>query len=234
MQTAGSRYRAVLFDALGTLVELEPPWPLLRAVLRARHGIDVDEQEAREAMLAEMSYYREHHQEGRDQSSLEELRLRCAEVLRERLPAVASLSLEQVREALLDSLRFTPYPDAAPTLAALREAGLRLAVVSNWDCSLRLVLADVGLAGAFDAVVVSAQVGATKPDPRIFATALEQLRTDAATALFVGDSLETDVAGARAAELRAVLLDRQASAAAPDAERVFSLSDVLSLVLTPP
>jgi putative hydrolase of the HAD superfamily len=178
-------YRAVLFDALGTLVELEPPWPLLRRILKLRHGIDVCEAEAKQAMLAEMAFYRAHHHEGRDEPSLAELRRRCALVLRERLSPVAALSPEQLTDALLDSLRFTPFPDAAPTLAELRRAGLRLAVVSNWDCSLRGVLGGLGLSAAVDAVVVSAEVGVPKPDARIFRAAVEQLGCEPGEALFV-------------------------------------------------
>jgi putative hydrolase of the HAD superfamily len=94
-----------------------------------------------------------------------------------------------------------------------------------------MVLSELGLAAAVDAVVVSAEVGAVKPDPAIYRAALDQLRVEAPRALFVGDSLETDVDGARAAGLRALLLDRRAVAAeAGDVERVFSLTDLLELV----
>jgi putative hydrolase of the HAD superfamily len=230
--TTISGYRAVLLDALGTLVELEPPWPLLQSTLARRHGIAVSESDAKPAMLAEMAYYRSHHHEGADEDSLAELRLRCARVLRENLPQAGSLGDEEMVEALLDCLRFNPYPDAAPALAALRAAGLRLAIVSNWDCSLRSVLADLGLAGAVDAIVVSAEVGARKPDTQIFLAALEQLRRGPDEAVFVGDSLETDVAGARAAGVRALLLERDAPATpeGDGVERVFSLHEVVELV----
>jgi putative hydrolase of the HAD superfamily len=231
MAAPAPRHRAVLFDALGTLVALEPPSPLLRRILHDRHGLEVSDQEAKEAMVAEMSYYRRHHGEGSDAASLADLRRRCAVVLREKLPAAATLGLEELTDALLDSLRFVPYPDAAPTLATLRTAGLRLAVVSNWDCSLRSVLAEVGLAGALDAVVVSAEVGVAKPDPRIFVTALEALRRGAEESLFVGDSIEVDVAGARAAGLRAVLLERSPTHGADASERIYSLADLVALVL---
>src|SRR5437870_4029206 len=185
-----TRYRAVLLDALGTLVELEPPWPLLLSTLRARHGIEVSAQQARRAMEAEMAYYRQHHTDGRDARSLADLRRRCAQTLRDSLPEVAPLADSELTEVLLDALRFTPWPDAAFALAQLREAGLRLAVVSNWDCSLRSVLAQVGLAGAVTAVVTSAEVGAEKPRPEIFRAALAELRCEAGDALFVGDSPE--------------------------------------------
>jgi HAD superfamily hydrolase (TIGR01509 family) len=224
----------VLLDALGTLVELEPPWPSLRSTLSTRHGIEVSEPDAKRAMLAEMAYYRSHHQEGSDGATLAGLRQSCARVLRDQLPQTSSLGLEEMTEALLDSLRFTPFPDAAHSLAALRAAGLRLAVVSNWDCSLRSVLGQVGLAGAVDAIVVSAEVGVLKPNPAIFNAALVELRCEANEAVFVGDSFETDVLGARAAGLRALLLERGPSrseaAVSDDVERVFSLHEVVELV----
>jgi putative hydrolase of the HAD superfamily len=165
--------------------------------------------------------------------------------VREHLPATAQLSLDELTDVLLDSIRFAPFPDAAPTLAELREAGFRLAAVSNWDCSLRSVLAEVGLAAALDAVVVSAEAGAAKPDPAIYRAALGKIRCRSEEALFVGDSLETDVAGAEAAGVRALLLDRAAAEGADggvgsglgsglgsgvDVERIFSLSDLLELV----
>jgi putative hydrolase of the HAD superfamily len=231
-RSATPGYRAVLFDALGTLIDLEPPWPSLRRTLERRFGVDVSEEHAKRAVLAEMAYYRAHHQEGSDAASLRDLRRRCARVLQEQLPATAAIELDALTEVLLESLRFTPFPDAAPALVALRAAGLRLAVVSNWDCSLRSVLSDLGLAAAVDAVVVSAQAGAAKPDGAIFAAALEELRCRAPAAVFVGDSLETDVAGARSAGLRAFLLDRSAGAGdqGDGVERIFSLQDLVQLV----
>jgi putative hydrolase of the HAD superfamily len=233
---ATSGYRAVLLDALGTLVELEPPWPSLRATLANRHGIEVSTEDAKQAMLAEMAYYRAHHQEGSDQASLAELRRRCALVLRDQLPQAAELNGEEMTDALLDSLRFTPFPDAAPALAELRAAGLRLAIVSNWDCSLRSILSGLGLAGAVDAIVVSAEAGARKPDAAIFRVALRDLRREASEAIFVGDSLETDVVGARAAGLRPLLLERQppGRTAEADVERIFSLQDLVELVVSAP
>jgi putative hydrolase of the HAD superfamily len=235
LEARPSGYRAVLFDALGTLVELEPPWPRLRRALEQRHGVAVSEEQAKEAMLAEMAYYRAHHNEGSDHATLGELRRRCALVLRDRLTAARALSADEMTEALLDSLRFVPYADAAETLAVLRAAGLRLAVVSNWDCSLPSILAEVGLAAAVDEIVVSAQVGVSKPDPRIFEAALERLRCKPQEAVFVGDSLETDVAGARAAGIRSLMLDRHPRAAeAEEVERIISLTDMLELLQARP
>jgi putative hydrolase of the HAD superfamily len=189
--------RAVLLDALGTLVELEPPWIHLAEALR----IPADERLVG-AMRAEMSYYRGHSHEGRDPASLADLRGRCAAMLSR------ELGLEVTVETMMGAIRFRPFPDAAPALAELRALGLRLICVSNWDVSLPGVLARCGLAGALDGVVTSAEAGARKPDPAIFEPALRLARCAASEALYVGDTPSEDLAGARAAGIRALLIDR--------------------------
>lgn len=222
----------MLFDALGTLVRLAPPWPLLAGTLAARHGIEVSEEKARDAFKAEMAYYLEHHSDGRDAASLAELRARCAEVLGRALgPAAATLSRESLTEALLDSLSFVPFRDAATALGTLRASGIRAAVVSNWDCSLGGLLGELGLGGLLDAVVTSAEAGVRKPDPRIFETALAAVGCPPARALYVGDSLGIDIAGGRAAGIRSVLIDRSASATGlDDVERIFTLDNLPALM----
>jgi len=214
---------AVLLDALGTLIELETPWPHLERELTAR-GVVVELEAARAAMLAEMAYYRAHHDEARDWAGLMDLRRRCAAVVQEALGT--SLPLTDVEDALLAAIRFRPYPEVPAALARLREGGARLAVVSNWDVSLHDVLERTGLRGLVDAVVISAELGAAKPDPAIFRAALERLGAAAAEAMHVGDSVETDVAGARAAGLQAVFVARN-GAQAPDGVRVVSSLDGL-------
>ncbi len=68
---------AVFLDALGTLVELEPPWVFLRELVPD----EVDDERLVAAVRAEMAYYKEHAHEGRDADSLADLRERCAELL---------------------------------------------------------------------------------------------------------------------------------------------------------
>ncbi len=199
--------RAVTLDALGTLLALEDPVPRLVAALGAR-GATVSADAARRALQAEIVHYRAHHDEAVDAAALDALRDRCTEVLRDALPAEAR-GVDDLRGALLASLRFRPYPEVAEVLADLRAAGKRLVVVSNWDVSLHDVLRETGLDALVDGAVTSAEVGAAKPDGAIFAAAL-QLAGEAAPAeaLHVGDSLEADLEGARRAGLSAVLVVR--------------------------
>jgi putative hydrolase of the HAD superfamily len=191
--------RAVFLDALGTLVELEPPWVHLREVL----GDEIPEERIVRAVRAEMAYYRDHSHEGRDADSLASLRARSAAVLS------GELGRELGVETLMEAIRFRAFPDAAPALTRLRERGLRLVCVSNWDCALPEVLERCGLAPYVDGTVTSALAGARKPDPAIFAPALELAGCEPGEALHVGDTREEDLDAARAAGIRALLLDRE-------------------------
>jgi putative hydrolase of the HAD superfamily len=215
---------AVLLDALGTIVELERPWPHLVDELAAR-GIVVREEDARAAMLAEMAYYRAHHDEASTWPALRDLRRRCAAVIQEHLRT--ALPLDEVEAALLGAVRFRAYPEVPDALARLRASGARLAVVSNWDVSLHDVLERTGLRALVDAVVISAELGAAKPDPAIFRAALERLGAAAADALHVGDSVEHDVAGARAAGIEAVLVARDGAEAPAGVRAIASLDELL-------
>jgi 2-haloalkanoic acid dehalogenase type II len=190
--------RAVFLDALGTLLELEPPW----ASLRDRVPAVIPDDRLVAALRAEMAYYRDHAHEGRDERSLTELRQRCAAIVSERLGTEISV------EELIDAIRFAVYPDVVPALDGLRDRGVRLIAVSNWDYALPRVLERCGLSERLDGTVTSAGVGARKPDPAIFRTALELAGCAPGEALHVGDTPEEDLAGARAAGIRALLIDR--------------------------
>src|SRR3954470_4163960 len=189
---------AVFLDALGTLVELEPPW----VSLRERVPSDVSDQRLEDALRAEMAYYRDHAHEGRDEASLADLRERCAAIVSEKL------GIEIGVDELVDAIRFDAYPDAIPALRELREEGRRLVAVSNWDCSLPTVLERCGLGELLDGAVSSAVAGARKPDRAIFEPALELAGCGPDEALHVGDTPEEDIEGARAAGIRSLLIAR--------------------------
>jgi putative hydrolase of the HAD superfamily len=206
--------RALLLDALGTLVRLEPPVEPLRRELCERFGLELSAAEAGAALRAEIAFYRAHHDDASDRLRLAELRRRSAAALREALPAGAAreLPLEPLTDALLAALRFRAYDEVPDVLRAARAQGLRLVVVSNWDVSLHDVLAQTGLAALLDGVVTSAEVGSAKPDGEIVARGLTLAGVAAPDAVHVGDSLEHDVVGARAAGIAPVLVVRDGAA----------------------
>jgi putative hydrolase of the HAD superfamily len=213
-------------DSFGTLVSMEPPAPRLAAAL------DVPLEAAERAFSAEIAYYVDHHLEGDDDASLSLLRDRCAAVIRESL-GLPSLDLPTARAAMLDAIRFSAYPDAAPALAELRARGMRLVVASNWDCSLPEVLKHAGLARLVDGVVASATVGAAKPDPALFEAALAVAGCPTRHAVHVGDSPSKDLAGAAGAGIPAVFVDRmgdRSADAGAAVARIASLAELPGLI----
>jgi putative hydrolase of the HAD superfamily len=211
----------LLIDAMGTLVRLEPPVPLLRSQLLDRFGVHVSDAEAAAALHAEIRFYRAHMGDGRDAQTLHELRLRCAAVLRDALPSgpgaldCGALDLDELLRALLASLRFVAYDDARDALLAVRAHGAWVIAVSNWDVSVLEVLEQTGLAPLLDGAVSSAAIGVAKPSPVLFEHARSLAGARATDAVHVGDSPSEDVAGALAAGIEPVLIDR-----AGDGERV--------------
>jgi len=115
-----------------------------------------------------------------------------------------SLGKETVRKvataclATWDSSMYLPE-DTMPALTVLRSR-FRLALVSNFDHPpfARKLLVSTGLAEMLDHIIISGEVKVDKPDPRIFRLALDALGCSAEETLFVGDSLDADIAGSRA------------------------------------
>jgi putative hydrolase of the HAD superfamily len=123
------------------------------------------------------------------------------------------------------------FPDVVPALSALREIGAPLGIVSNFDSRVLRILDGLDLARWFASVTLASQVGATKPDRAIFARALAHHGVDASRAIHVGDSPGEDGAGAVAAGLRAVLIDRAGRHAdRPGLVRIGSLKALPGLI----
>ena len=209
--------RAVLFDFSGTLFRLEghDSW---------FDGITVDEQAVQGHVQAElmrrvtaptgssvpMNAEQQHNWANRD---LEPHLHREAylHVLRE--SGLTGADADALYPKLVDPASWTPYPDAAAALNGLRANGIKTAVVSNIAFDLRPALAAAG--AGVDEYVLSFEVGAVKPDPAIFRTALDRLGVDAADALMVGDSEEAD-GGARALGCAFALVDPVPTDRRPD------------------
>lgn len=127
------------------------------------------------------------------------------------------------------------FDDVPGFLAALRQAGIATALVTNSSTRAQLARMEaVGLESAFDAVVISGAIGIAKPDAAIFLAALDRLQIASADAWHVGDSLSADVAGAKAAGIRSVWLNRaqrqiKPSGPQPDLE-VTSLRNLSNLL----
>ncbi len=114
--------------------------------------------------------------------------------------------LKQVAAA--DRAGWLPFDGVAEALADLRRRGYRLGVITNWDPSARKLLAEHGLDGFFERVVVSSEVGCEKPDRRIFELAMGAAGVRPAECLYVGDNYYVDTIGARGAGMESLIVNR--------------------------
>lgn len=224
--------KAVLLDALGTLVALEPPAPRLQQALLEGFGVSVSELDAERAIAAEIAYYRSHLDDGCDETALAALRLRCARAMGRALPAEAREHLDPnaLVSVLLQSLEFSVFDDVRPSLSAIRARGRRVVVVSNWDISLADVLGRSRLTALLDGIVASAGVGARKPAAEIFEHALQLVGACPARAVHVGDSVVEDVEGARGAGIEPILLRRDGAPGPPGVRTISSLTELATVI----
>lgn len=209
--------RAVTFDAGGTLIE---PWPSVGHVYAAvarMHGINADP----------AALNRQFARAWKAKNRFDYSRGHWFALVEEAFGGTGTVGID-----LFDSIynHFTlakpwhVFEDVLPTLEALKRHGMKLAVISNWDERLRPLLGKLELDRYFDVLIISTEVGAHKPDPRIFEAALRQLGVAPHQALHIGDSHREDVAGARAAGLGALCIRRGCGAGTDD------LSDLTQLI----
>ena len=140
--------------------------------------------------------------------------------------------LLQSEHSLFAADAATLYDDTIPTLQHLREAGFKLAIVSNWDTPLDPLTERLGIADYFDIIVAShdARVRSAKPDPHIFNYTLAAVGVSASEAVHVGDTYEADVVGARNVGIRPILIDRDNTQANRWDETIQSLSELPKLI----
>jgi len=218
--------KAVLFDVGNTLLWLDHPFIL--GLLR-EHGADTTEDELLVAQYAGKLLLDELVRTGQGGDDESRGRVFFGEVFRrlgvpeEAFPALAErLFARHAQRNLWCSL-----PDG--TVGALRELkrlGYRLGVVSNANGTVEALLHDEGLLPHFEFVIDSGSVGVEKPDPRIFRMALERMGVEPRDAVYVGDLYEIDVVGARAAGMRAYLLDPLSRLGHLDCDRIATLGEL--------
>ena len=119
------------------------------------------------------------------------------------------------------------FPEVLDTLAALKQRGVTLAVISNFDSRLVRILDGLGIGPWFADVFVSSRVGYAKPDRRIFDVALSRHGLLAENAIHVGDSEANDLHGARKAGLKALLIDRKPPSGT-SIDRLMSLQQIVA------
>jgi len=208
--------RAVFLDATGTLFHPHPSVGAVYARVARRFGIDADAEALDRGFRAawgELAPSRFGSDPARRTSdALEHAWWRSAVEQTFHHAGLEPPSLpcfEAIFESFAQPGAWRVFPDVVPALAALRQRGLCLGVVSNFDTRLTRICAGLGLADAFHFILPSSQAGSAKPAPAIFHRALRLAATPPHLTVMVGDSPEDDVAGAAAVGCQAILLDRQ-------------------------
>lgn len=222
------RVETVLLDAGGVLLDLD--YPYLRRLLEARgRDAPVEALAAGEALARKEVQRRVHDGD------------RVADVWRDYFHVLLSHAKVpgKLHREIIDTLWeanhrvglwTTPIPGAVESVRELKRRGYRLGVVSNAEGKVARDLDAAGFTGLFETVVDSHLVGVEKPDPRIFEIALERMSGRPETAVYLGDLPAVDVAGARAAGIAPLLLDRHdlyPDAGAPRLRSIAELPDWL-------
>ncbi|AHE98457.1 hydrolase [Thioalkalivibrio paradoxus ARh 1] len=216
MPALGDRLQAVTFDAAGTLFGLRDPVGSVYAAAARAHGLpardgleDLLERRFREVFPAlAPPRYRPGDRAGNDAEDRAWWRRLVLRVMDGLGPLAFDAFFDEIWRSFAEPSAWQKYPEIDALLQGLRRSGLRLAIVSNFDARLVPVCRGLGLEPRVDTVVFAAEVGAAKPRAGIFHEAVARLGVAPANTLHVGDSFAEDVAGARAAGLRAVYLQR--------------------------
>ncbi|CAN5808147.1 HAD family hydrolase [soil metagenome] len=210
-----SRPEVVFLDLGDTLLRAHPSWAGVYSQGLDECGIEVDEESLEQALLEATkagSWTFEGPFEASAEAAFERIMEFDAAVLR-------SLGYGELDEQVFRSIEaafarvsaWHVFPDVQPAVEVLREAGLRLGVISNWLWGGPELIHDLDLARHFETLVISARVGYQKPHARIFQQALERMGVEPAGAIHVGDNYRADVVGARRVGIQPVLIDRRSA-----------------------
>lgn len=208
------RYRAVFFDAGETLVHPHPTFPDLFSKVLAREGYDVDTEMIRERIHVVSDRFA-HAAETNELWTTTPERSRAfwhdvyGIFFRELGISDANGLIDTVYAEFTDLANYAVFEDVVPMLRRLRDAGLRLGIISNFEEWLERLLDQLGVREYFDVRVISGVEGMEKPDPRIFELAMSRAGVDAASSVYVGDSPKFDVEPAAALGMLPVLIDRR-------------------------
>jgi putative hydrolase of the HAD superfamily len=204
--------RIVTFDAAYTLIRLTSPASQTYAEVARRFGAVLDPVRLNQAFLqAWKEVPRLPDQTGPRSDDgrswwrdLVATTLSLAEYRIDPFPAYFDAVYEEFRSPGIWQLR----PGVTKVLDTLTEAAVRLGIVSNFDQRLYAILKTLGVRDRFEHVIISSEVGAEKPSPRIFAEVIRRFRVDPIEVLHVGDDEENDGIGARSAGMSAFVLGK--------------------------
>ena len=206
--------KAIFFDAVGTLFYLSKSVGYHYALVGAEIGLTLDEKRLERAFSSAWKQMpaRSAIEGPRQNDDKDWWRELVKRVLNECAPSLGELDRDNFFEIAYEHFAeagvWELYPDVLGILQEL-EPRFQLAVVSNFDGRLRMILEQLGVSKLFKHVFVSSEIGADKPDPEIFQRALNLIHLSADQVLHAGDDPDRDWKAARAAGLSVFELDRK-------------------------
>lgn len=222
--------RAVFFDAVGTLIHPEPSAGSAYLQFGRQFGSRLPADEIRGRFAA--SFARQEQLDvTRDHRTDEARELRrWREIVTEVLSDVADGEgcFRALHTYFAQPTAWRVEAGAGEVLRALSSRGFVVGIASNFDHRLRGVLSGLEELAWVDRLVISSEVGWKKPAPEFFGLVGRSIELPPSAVLFVGDDLDNDYSGARAAGQHALLFDPRSRSRLAPAERFVSLRDLLS------
>ncbi len=207
-----TKYKAIFFDAGGTLVHPYPSVGEVYAEVGKRYGSPATPAELEHSFR---EVWLKHDGLNRLQSHSDEKMERnfWKTLVEEVFTATGGVNDFENFFAELYDLFARPevwrlYPDVEDLLKNLKKQGKKMGIVSNWDSRLFHICEGLQLNQYFDFVLASAVFGASKPNPKIFEEALRRSGVEAKDAVHIGDSFKDDIEGAIGVGVSAILIDR--------------------------
>lgn len=228
----------VFFDAGETLLHPHPSFPELFSATCARHGFDVSPEKVAPVLFGMVRNMADVAAEAgvANASASEQDAYRFWTHVYRRCLTELSIEADWLADELYkvfsDGASYRLYDDALPAIEALRDAGFRIGLISNFEGWLEELLVELELGDVFEVSVISGLVGVEKPDARIYEIALDQAGVEPPAAAHVGDSLANDIRPPIDLGMKAVLLDRAGRHENDTSPVIRSLLELPSLIPT--
>ncbi len=227
------RYRAIFFDAGGTLFRPNPSVGAIYARVAGKYGMQADPLEVERFFREEFSK-RDKQVALTAHASEKNEKTWWRNLVREVFKKVCELRrfdnfFEELYDLFARAEVWQLYPEAFGLLEELREKKFTLGIISNWDSRLFSICEEMKVKKFFHFILASAVVGSAKPDQGIFKVALKLAKAKPEEALHVGDSVENDFWGARGVGIDALFINRNGREV-DGVSSIHSLREVLNYV----
>lgn len=231
-------YRAVIFDAGGTLIGKDDPLWFEKDIAKALAdlGLSASAEHIHDALLALQMHGKRRTNHTRDGSTTtnghNEDQLWVYTFILENLGLSEGIQdkAAEIYDRFAAGAFIGLFSDVKPTLDGLKQRGITMGVLSNYPPFLERNFRLLGIREYFAFFVVSSMLGFEKPDPRIFQVAIREAGCPRENILYVGDSPHDDLEGARAAGLDVLLVDRFDHFPEVDCEKISNLTELLQML----